>query len=45
MNKPSQQTANKMLQLVDLSTYQGRITYLAISFLARPARRLPRQRA
>jgi hypothetical protein len=33
MNKPNQQTANKMLQLVDLSTYQGRITYLAISFL------------
>lgn len=33
MNKPNQQTATKMLQLVDLSTYQGRITYLAISFL------------
>ncbi len=33
MNKPNQQTATKMLQLVDLSTYQGRITYLAIAFL------------
>ena len=33
MNKPNPQTANTMLQLVDLSTYQGRITYLAISFL------------
>lgn len=33
MNKPNQQTATKMLQLVDLSSYQGRITYLAISFL------------
>lgn len=33
MNKPNQQTATKMLQLVNLSTYQGRITYLAISFL------------
>ena len=33
MTKPNQQTATKMLQLVDLSTYQGRITYLAISFL------------
>jgi hypothetical protein len=34
MNKPNQQTAIKMLQLVDLSTYQGRITYLAIAFLS-----------
>ena len=34
MNKPNQQNAIKMLQLVDLSTYQGRITYLAIAFLS-----------
>jgi hypothetical protein len=33
MNKLNQQTATKMLQLVDLSTYEGRITYLAILFL------------
>ena len=33
MNKPNAETAAKMLRLVNLSTYQGRITYLAISFL------------
>jgi integrase len=27
------ETAAKMLKLIDLTTYQGRITYLAISFL------------
>ena len=27
------ETAAKMLNLIDLTTYQGRITYLAISFL------------
>ena len=33
MKKPTAETAEKMLKLIDLTTYQGRITYLAISFL------------
>ena len=33
MNKPNAETATKMLQLVNLTTYNGQITYLAISFL------------
>lgn len=33
MEKPAAETATKMLELIDLTTYQGRITYLAISFL------------
>lgn len=33
MNKVTTETAAKMMDLVDRSTYQGRITYLAIAFL------------
>ena len=33
MNKVTAETAAKMMELVDRSTYQGRITYLAIAFL------------
>jgi hypothetical protein len=33
MNKPNAEITTKMLQLVNLSTYHGQITYLAISFL------------
>lgn len=33
MKKPTTETATRMLSLIDLTTYQGRITYLAISFL------------
>ena len=33
MNKVTTETAAKMMELVDKSTYQGRITYLAIAFL------------
>jgi integrase len=34
MNKITAETAAKMMTLVDRSTYQGRITYLAIAFLS-----------
>lgn len=34
MNKVTTETAAKMMMLVDRSTYQGRITHLAIAFLA-----------
>jgi integrase len=33
MKKPTAELTTKMLSLIDLTTYQGRITYLAISFL------------
>ena len=33
MNKITAETAAKMMELVDKTTYQGRITYLAIAFL------------
>lgn len=33
MTKPTAEVTARMLSLIDLTTYQGRITYLALSFL------------